>query len=211
VSREHVARQVQTVIAWREKWLKNERLPLDTVIRGDLADRFLGAAKYEFHDCAEQQKLQEMDAKRGKRTQEGKHSRWSRHMQKLGGTPQMWTLLSFTGRFDVAFLENAIAQGAKKPPTMPGERTEQGKKRSRDAQMGRAMLRRGAMLERLQERLSQDGKAKGSLNPKQLRLLKEYQSGELRREANKLTMISGNGRLKKEDHSFVDIGGSTGG
>jgi hypothetical protein len=123
----------------------------------------------------------------------------------------MWTLLSFTGRFDVSFLENAIAKGAKKPPTMPGERTEQLKKRSCDAQMGRAMLRRGAMLERVQERLSQDGKAKGSLNPKQLALLKKYQSGELRREANELTMISGNGRLKKEDHSFVDIGGSTGG
>ena len=118
----------------------------------------------------------------------------------------MWTLLSFTGRFDVAFLEDAIARGAKEPLRMPGERTEQQKQQVRDAHMGRYMLRRGAMLERLQERLSQ-----GSLNPKQLRVLQEYQSGELRRQANKLTMISGHGRLKKEDHSFVDIGGSTGG
>ena len=30
-------------------------------------------------------------------------------------------------------------------------------------------------------------------------------------QANKLTMISGHGRLKQEDDSFVDIGGSTGG
>ena len=74
------------------------------------------------------------------------------------------------------------------------------------------------MLERLQERLSQGNEDKGKgkrkarpLNPKQLRVLQEYQSGELRRQANKLTMISGHGRLKKEDHSFVDIGGSTGG
>ena len=121
----------------------------------------------------------------------------------------MWTLLSFTGCFDVAFLENAIARGAKEPPTMPGERTEEQKQQVRDAQMGRARLRRGAMLERLQERLSQEGK--GSLNPKQLRLLQDYQSGELLRQANKLTMVSSQGRLKKEDHSFVDIGGSTGG
>ena len=59
-----------------------------------------------------------------------------------------------------------------------------------------------------------EGKGKrppSTLNPKQLRLLQEYQSGELRKQANKLTMISGHGRLKKEDHSFVDIGGSTGG
>ena len=80
-------------------------------------------------------------------------------MQRLGGTPQMWTLLSFTGRFDVAFLENAIARGAKGPPTMPGERTAQQKQQVRDAQMARARLRRGAMLERLQQRLEREAKA----------------------------------------------------
>ena len=118
----------------------------------------------------------------------------------------MWTLLSFTGRFDVTFLVDTIQRGAK--VTMPGEKTEEQKQEVRDVQMARAKLRRGAMLERLQEELSQEGK---SLNPKQLRLLQEYQSGELLRQANKLTMVSGHGRLKKEDHSFVDIGGSTGG
>ena len=187
-------------------------------MRDDVAIMFLNDAKYAFHSSAEQQALQKKDLASRKRVQQGTHSRWSRHIQKLGGTPQMWTLLSFTGRFDVAFLENAIARGAKEPPTMPGERTEQQKQQVRDAQMGRARLRRGAMLERLQERLSQGSEAKGKgkrkampLNPKQLRVLQEYQSGELRRQANKLTMISGHGRLKKEDHSFVDIGGSTGG
>ena len=101
---------------------------------------------------------------------------------------------------------------------MPGERTEQNKQQVRDAQMGRARLRRGAMLERLQERPSQGNEDKGTgkrnarpLNPNQQRVLQEYQSGELRKQANKLTLISGHGRLKKEDHSFVDIGGSTGG
>ena len=83
--------------------------------------------------------------------------------------------------------------------------------------MARARLRRGAMLERLQERLSQgdpSGEDEGiprRLNAKQLRVLREYRSGELRNEANRLTMISGHGRLKKEDDSFVDIGGSIGG
>ena len=52
---------------------------------------------------------------------------------------------------------------------------------------------------------------KQGLSIQQLQILREYKSGELRRQANKLTMISGHGRLKKEDHSFVDIGGSTGG
>ena len=93
---------------------------------------------------------------------------------------------------------------------MPGERTEQEKQRALDAQMARARVRRGAMLERLQERLSQgdpSGEDQGiqpRLNAKQLRVLREYQSGELRKEANRLTMISGHGRLKREDHTFVD-------
>ena len=143
-------------------------------------------------------------------------------MQKLGGTPQMWTLLSFTGRFDVAFLEDSIARGAKgrisSNPRMPGETTVEQKQQVRDAQMARASLRRGAMLERLHERLSRGNEAKGegnkkarTLNPKQLLVLQEYQSGILRTQANNLTMASGHGRLKKEDRSFVDIGGSTGG
>ena len=130
----------------------------------------------------------------------------------------MWTLLSFTGRFDVAFLEDALARGKKNPPTMPGEKTEQKKQEVADAQMARAKLRRGAMLERLHEKLTKGNYAKGKgkskakpLSRNQLHVLQDYKSGELRREANRLTKISGHGRLKKEDHSFVDIGGSTGG
>ena len=96
--------------------LKDNGLPMDQVIRGDLADRFLEAAKSEFHSSAEQQALQKRDrgSRKRNKVQQGKHSRWSRHIQKLGGSPQMWTLLSFTGRFDVAFLQESIAKGAKK-------------------------------------------------------------------------------------------------
>ena len=55
-------------------------------------------------------------------------------MQRQGGTPQMWTLLSFTGCFDVAFLEDAIAKGANNPPRMPGERTDEEKAQVRTKQ-----------------------------------------------------------------------------
>ena len=213
VSREHVARQVHTVITCREKRLQGRGLPLNVVIRDELADRFLADAKAEFHASAFQQELQERDGELPKkRIQRGKHSRWSRHTQKLGGTSQMWTLLSFTGRFDVGYLKDAIEKGAKVPPTMPGERTDEHKQQTRDAQMARYRLRRGAMLERLQKRLK--GKGKGEARPltsKQLRVLHDYHNGELRYQANKFTLISGNGRLKREDNSFVDIGGSTGG
>ena len=56
-----------------------------------------------------------------------------------------------------------------------------------------------------------EGKTLRPCTPRQQEVLKEYRSGWLRQEANKLTLISGHGRLKKEDDSYVDIGGSTGG
>ena len=110
----------------------------------------------------------------------------------------MWTLLSFTGRFDVDFLEESIAKGKKKQTAMPGERTEKQKQEVRDAQMARARLRRGAMLARLQEKLLQGDSRGEPLTLRQQRVLQQYKSGELRRQANQLTMISGHGRLKKK-------------
>ena len=49
------------------------------------------------------------------------------------------------------------------------------------------------------------------LQPWQEDLLKKYDSGELLEEANKRTLMSGHGRLKRKNGTFVDIGGSTGG
>ena len=140
-------------------------------------------------------------------------------MQKLGGTTQLWTLLSFAGCFNVKFLEDAILKGSKNPPRMPGERTDEDKAKVRDAQMARAELRRGKMLEALQKKLSEGKEAKGkgkrnavlALSAKQQQVLNEYRSGELRIQANNLTIKSGHGRSKREDDTHVDIGGSTGG
>ena len=85
-------------------------------------------------------------------------------------------------------------------------------------------------MERLQARLTEGNQAKGTgkskgkvcgalkgrnpvraLRPGQLKVLQEYRSGELRRQANRLTKMSGHGRLLRQDLSYVDIGGSTGG
>ena len=50
-----------------------------------------------------------------------------------------------------------------------------------------------------------------TLSRKQQELLALYDTGTLLKEANRLTRISGNGRLRRTDGSVVDIGGSTGG
>ena len=117
----------------------------------------------------------------------------------------MWTLLSFTGRFDVAFLQDSIEKVAKTPTRMPGDRTERQKQDTRNAQIARANLRAAKMLDRL------EGKTWRPFTDRQREVVDQYRSGWLRKEANKLTLISGHGRLKREDESFADIGGSTGG
>ena len=117
----------------------------------------------------------------------------------------MWTLLSFTGRFDPVFLEASIAKAAENPTSMPGERTPQQKQLTRNAQIARARLRHGKMLARI------EGKTWRPFTPRQLEVLKQYKSGWLLQEANRLTLISGHGRLKRADDTFEDIGGSTGG
>ena len=117
----------------------------------------------------------------------------------------MWTLLSFTGRFNPVFLEASIAKAAENPTSMPGERTPQQKQLTRNAQIARCRLRHGSMLARI------EGKTWKPFTPMQLEVLKQYKSGLLLREANRRTLISGHGRLKRADDTFEDIGGSTGG
>ena len=117
----------------------------------------------------------------------------------------MWTLLSFTGRFDVAFLKESIAKAASFPTRMPGERTERQKQDTRNAQIARARLRQGKMLDRL------EGKTWRPFIARQREVLDQYRSGWLRSEANRLTLISGHGRLTRADDTFQEIGGSTGG
>ena len=95
--------------------------------------------------------------------------------------------------------------GATNPTSMPGDRTGHQKQEPLDAQIARARLRQGKILDRL------EGKTWRPFTARQREVLDQYRSGWLRNEANKLTLISGHGRLKKEDDSFVDIGGSTGG
>ena len=56
-----------------------------------------------------------------------------------------------------------------------------------------------------------EGKTWRPFIPRQLEVLKQYKSGWLLQEANRLTLISGHGRLKRADDTFEDIGGSTGG
>ena len=65
---------------------------------------------------------------------------------------------------------------------------------------------------RLHDKIMRGKCAPGTaLTRKQQDLLALYDDGTLLAEANRLTRISGNGRLRHSEGSFVDMRGSTGG
>jgi hypothetical protein len=55
------------------------------------------------------------------------------------------------------------------------------------------------------------GKRKRELNKEQKAIVALLENGTLLREANRLTKISGHGRLRRSDNMFIQTGGSTGG
>ena len=100
VSAEFVALQVKQVIEVREKFLQARNLPLNTVMEDDLIKEFLKEAKHEYHSRPDQIQRQNQDRENRKSVAAGKNQRWSRNLQRLAGSTQMWQFLSFPGRWN---------------------------------------------------------------------------------------------------------------
>ena len=107
----------------------------------------------------------------------------------------MFHLLSFSGRWDPRFFE--------KEPVATVEPSQEERRATSAAVEARAKVRLAKKYEHLMK--------KRWLRPEQMELVKELQNGTLEKEAKRLTKISGHGRFKRADGSYVDIGGSTGG
>ena len=119
----------------------------------------------------------------------------------------MWHVLSFTGRFDPAFFAR-IGE----PKHQSGEQTEKQRLNNKLAAQARGKYRQAMRYARQREKLREGGDPQpAALTRRQEDLLVLYDNGTLLAEANQLTLISGNGRLRRSDGSCVDIGGSTGG
>ena len=119
----------------------------------------------------------------------------------------MWHGLSFAGKFDPDFFVGFSA-----PPPHAGEQTETQRLNNKLAVEARAKRRQAIKYARLRDYITRGECARGTaMSLRQLDLLALYDAGTLLSEANRLTRISGNGRLRHSDASFVDIGGSTGG
>lgn len=197
VSVEFAALQVKKLIERREQWLRKNNLPMQTVMNEDQKVAFLAELKQEYHGSADQKRRQESDKTAGKSVQAGKKQRWSRECQRRGGTTQMFHLLSFSGRWDAGFFDKMPV------PQQVGDQAADQKTKTRAACEARAKLRLARKYDRL--------KKSGRLLPDQESLVTGLHNGTLEAEAKRLTLISGHGRVKRKDGTFVDIGGSTGG
>ena len=119
----------------------------------------------------------------------------------------MWHGLSFAGKFDPDFFVGFPA-----PPPQAGEQTATQRLNNKLAVEARAKRRQAIKYARLRDKITRGECAPGTaLSTKQQDLLALYDAGTLLAEANRLTCISGNGRLRRSDGGFIDIGGSTGG
>ena len=107
----------------------------------------------------------------------------------------MFHLLSFSGRWDPSFFA--------REPVPTGEPTEEQRRATAAAVEARAKVRLARKYEHLKRRKW--------LHPDQMELVSKLRDGTLDKEVARLTKESGHGRFKREDGSFVDIGGSTGG
>ena len=181
---------------------------MDTFMNYEQKEAFLKASKEEYHSRPDQRERQERDAADGstKTTlRQKKKSRWARNQQRLAGTTQMWHVLSFRGKFDPTFFTSL-------PPPQAGEQTEKQRLNNKLAVEARAKRRLAMKYDRLRQKIAMGECAPGTtLSTQQQDLLALYDAGTLLADANRLTRISGNGRLRRSDGSFVDIGGSTGG
>ena len=210
-SKKDVIRRLMGVLALREEWLTKVGLPLDFQMRDKLErPHFLTWAKDLYHAEPYQRERQAADlAERGNKWKKSRmHSRWSREQQRRLGSTQMWTLVSFSGNFEPSFLKRA--QTYKPQEVTSGDAAQPAawnpsKDSTHAAKQARALLRQG-------ENLARKAEKGRPLKPWEQDMVRELNSGNLRRRANEATRLSGFGRIRnEEDGTMEDLGPNTGG
>ena len=139
--------------------------------------------------------------------QKGKHSRFSRYLQRDFGSKNIALAIVFTGDVDLHRLE--AAQASQPGASQPGD--WRAKARTRVARM---RYKHGKMLEKNIANISDPGRkmrAELQLSREQRDLLHDFRSGSALQEYNNAIIAYGHGRLRNPEGAYMDIGGSTGG
>jgi hypothetical protein len=207
VSTHYVLHQIRDVVEERQQWLQGKNLPLDLLMRdgpGKERTCFVDHCKGKYHATPHQRSLQEQDKISGKIVQQGKHSRWSRELQRRAGSKVLWEIISFTGRFDHQLLQRAV-EAAKKPIRTGACQPDASRKATAAANRARDALRWGQTLDKQRAR----GKKHFSWNEQWY--LTKFDDDTFRENVNAATKAVGHGRLRHKDGSTSDIGNHLGG
>ena len=186
VSETYVLQQLQGVLELRNGWLRHRNLPLHFQMR-DKREKaeFLSHARFQYEMQPHQQERQADDAQAGGNTKlrSGMRSRWAREQQRRCGSPALWGIVSFTGRFEVNSLESVGAPQPDDQDNTPHlgcpDSTEKSKtanqKRDFSGSVGRTKNKKRKCLH------------------SERQLLQPFDNGDLLRQANDATRASGHG------------------
>ena len=137
----------------------------------------------------------------------GKHSRFSRHLQREFGVMNLALAIVFTGDVDVNRLQ--AAQASQPGASQPGD-----SKAKSLARVAKFRRKQGRLLEKQMNRFRdpfEKERQESALGPEQRRLLEDFRSGRALYFQNEAVKAWGHGRLHGESGEYLDIGGSTGG
>ena len=206
VSEIHMLQQMKDTLELRHEYLKGAGRELNHVLKNEKErQEFLKFAKDRYHSDPEQKELQQRDVEDGgnKKMHAGKHSRWSREMQRRCGDKTFWEYVSFTGAFNLAALAK-IPRSAS-PERDPAKLCIQ-KGRTRAARRARERFRKAKSLKKRQEK-GNDSR----LSRQAIAMIRDLDNGKLRKDARRKTRESGYGRVEHKDGTCTDIGPHTGG
>ena len=144
---------------------------------------------------------------KSKKVQSGKHSRWSKHLQREFGSKALAEVIVFTGRVDAAFLERFATD---EPRPYPPSETIKSKRLKLKVERIKAKhaLKWAAFLDRGLRRQKTTWE---ELTPEEKGLVDDFNSGFLRHQLNVATQNHGHGKIVTATGEEVNIGGSSGG
>ena len=153
-----------------------------------------------------------------------KGRRWSRHLQSLYGTQQIWEMLASTGRFEADILRETLCLCEQDGDVEEETQDADGQHLCRLLRVkaeAQARYNEGRRLARQRDAHSDPSRSqksftaarRSSLAPRssQRNLLLRWDSGELRRELNEAVAACGHRPLGSRQGDHLDIGDSTGG
>ena len=240
VSTQETIATIGALLKRRKQYLRHINRADTTVMEHHMRKGIMDLWKHEYHGTPEQRALQQRDSQKGcgkgkgkdkgcgkgkgkgtakgvvtgpnnRAVRRGMHSRFARHLQRVGGSKTLVELILFTGRVNPTDLSEILSTATNDA--------------SQFAEDEKAELRRAADIARfdfragrqLSERVNHEFKESRthefwfSLSPDDQRRVMQYEGDALRQTSNAAILAWGHGTITGPTGATIAIGGSTGG